>query len=140
MGEAERINLAGWALRATLWLASSTAIPGEVLSVQAQTSPPPPDVSQSSRIDRLERMLSTVAEENRRLAEEVRTLKEQAQRTPAGLDIPACPTLALPPGPVSDRSWSRRREQRLARQGRGRRSCSLSPLHGLNRVSEQAPG
>ena len=103
MGGAGRINLNGWALRATLWLVWSTAIPSGVSIAQAPP-PLPPNTSESSRIDRLERILSTVAEENRRLADEVRTLKEKlAERPPSApspsLPAPSTPSASLPERP-----------------------------------------
>ncbi len=90
MGRAERVSPIRQATRALHWLALAAAIP--TVASQAQTTTPgPPDSAESTRIERLERMMSTVVEENRRLAEEVRTLKGQLAARPPQPPSPALP-------------------------------------------------
>lgn len=84
-------------IRAACWVAS--VIGGMVAWAEAQET-----TSEGGRIERLERMVSTVVEENRRLAEEVKTLKEQlavqaaASASPES-DLP--PALSMLPQPPS---------------------------------------
>jgi hypothetical protein len=56
----------------------------------------PTGESDASRIERLERMVSTVVEENRRLADEVRSLREQYETRPALSQQPSLPSPAVP--------------------------------------------
>jgi hypothetical protein len=55
-------------------------------------SPPLSPTSKATRIDRLEDMLKSVAKENRRLAAEVRELKEQSKQPKQDLPTPDMPT------------------------------------------------
>jgi len=109
MGRAERGNLIGHATRTSLWLVLMTTIPSAA-SLAQSASPAPTVVTDSSRIERLEQMVTTVVKENRRLADEVRSLKEQlgARRPqtpsptlPAGTSSDTSPANAVPPPPLS---------------------------------------
>lgn len=101
MGRAERGKPIGQATLASLWLALVTAIPSAGTHAQS-ASPGPAVVTESSRIERLERMVTTVVEENRRLAEEVRTLKEQLGARQPPTPSPTVPAATTPdPGPAN---------------------------------------
>lgn len=84
----------------SLRVALLTVIPFGLAMAQTPT-PLPRDASEASRIERLERLVSAVVDENRRLAEEVRALKQQLserQPPPPSPTLPAGTTLVPGPG------------------------------------------
>ncbi len=66
------------------------------------TASGPTESTEGSRIERLEQMVSTVVEENRRLADEVRALKEQLQTQQPPTPAPTLPASASSDGVSAD--------------------------------------
>jgi len=89
------------ALRA--WLTPAIVLPLLIGAARAQSETPRADpLPDSSRMDRLEQTLKSVVEENRRLAEEVRTLKEQLgvrSQAEQAVAAPCPPPAAVPSAP-----------------------------------------
>ncbi len=97
MKRPKRRNLNGRALYAWLALVLVLAVLEGV--ARAQSALPEANLSSdASRIDRLEKMLQSVVEENRRLSGEVRALKEQLNPRPPEIQIPA---VGSPPPPAT---------------------------------------
>ena len=98
MGLAERGNTFGQAMLASLALALTASMPIDVSRAQTP-APVAPETTEGSRIERLEQMVTTVVEENRRLAAEVLTLKEQLATRQPESPAPALPSMiSLDPG------------------------------------------
>ena len=113
----------------------------------------------TSRIDRLEQTLQSVVEENRRLAAEVRSLKEQLRLRPPETQAPAEPPAPGPPlafAPAPDRrsrvlknsppsiGWTTTTASRSSRRtsttprsrsGSGARTCSVTTASPAGRRS-----
>lgn len=93
------------AMQAALWLVVFGVL--APVGVFAQTAPSAESApSESSRIERLERMVTSVVDENRRLAEEVRTLKTQlaTQGAALGAPLPPLPEMVLDDPPAASGS------------------------------------
>lgn len=119
------------AARLALRVVWATAALAGMASARAQARPQPPTAApEASRVDRLEHLVTTVVEENRRLAEEVRSLKEQLsarQPTPTppspALPGPAAPAAEPPPPPAQPPAY-----------------WATGTLRSRNRAGRRAPG